>query len=203
MNKVLAVFVTLFLTVSTVDARFGPPSSGGSGTIGAPNIGYLKWNHEDYTDPSNVGINPTFEMIGSDTIVWDIFVDAGSKSETTRSAKALVDHIHFMENKVESGRVVRSWDKLFVIEAAMHPYIDLHVEYPSVDYSRIKITKTADNACAYEIIKTHATAVSTDFFSGNINKNYSSYADSIMAMPVCYDYLDEMQTYIDRYWNVN
>jgi hypothetical protein len=201
MNKVLAVFVTLFLAVSTVDARWGQ-GFGGMWQQDKPNIGYLKWNSDDYTDPENVGINPTFKIVDN-TVTWDIYVNAGSRSETKRSATALVEHINFMKNKVESGRVVRSWDKLFVIEASMHPYIDLQVEYPSVDYSRIKITKTADNACALEIIKTHANAVSTDFFSGNINKNYSAYADSIMAMDVCYDYLDQMNSYIDKYWNIN
>ncbi len=71
---------------------------------------------------------------------------------------ALAEHIKQMKCIIESGGNPRAHDPLFVLEAAIsRKYINTEIirESPTT----LRVIKTGDNDCAYEVIRLHARVV--------------------------------------------
>ena len=173
-------------TESTETSEVEAESSGGA------NIKYLRENHDHYSHYSDTSSYPVELHINGDQVYWDI------QANTEQDATILAGHIEFMGNALEEGNIPRAWDKLFVLEAFLHEQIHTEVEQED---TRVTIYKTGDNACAYELVKVHASAVSNEFFAtGDISADHSSTADDILAMDICADQRDEAEAFIAEHW---
>ena len=173
-------------TENTEVSQLDSESSGGA------NIKYLRENHDHYSHYSDTSSYPGELHINGDQVYWDI------QANTEQDATILAGHIEFMGNALEEGNIPRAWDKLFVLEAFLHEQIHTEVEQED---TRVTIYKTGDNACAYELVKVHASAVSNEFFAtGNISADHSSAADDILAMDICADQRDEAEAFIAEHW---
>ncbi len=137
-----------------------------------PNIIYLKSHSKQY--------DASYKDMGNNTIRWTI-------KANKKLLKRLVSHIYFMENKIASGTSPRINDKFFNIENVMGKYVHYRIGY---DNGNLIIDKSADNVCAFEIIKAHAKIVHDDFFNGVLNKNYSNVATKIINSPECKPFKD-------------
>lgn len=157
-----------------------------SGIVGArgSEIGWLAKNHDKFT--------ADFVENGYRTLEWDIYAPYAA-------IERLESHLRFMKSRLERGRVVRSWDKFFVLDAAVFHYYDMEITRTGEE--ALKIEKWATNDCAYQVIRTHAYVVKTEFFElGDLSNDHSAIADVIIASPECDDYRDEIEYFIDQYW---
>lgn len=182
------ISVTLFVSgcgggsTSANSAPAGDPQSGNASSAAkAPTesyIAYLAANYASYTD-SGTSNSPfaTFDDANM-SVHWAI------SAQTTEQANNLKSHVLYMEEAILNGQTPRSWDKLFLMDA----YMDLAHAYTttiSVNGTEVIIDKVANNACAYELIKTHAQGVGGWFFHGDIRVSFSNLADQIIALPSC------------------
>lgn len=171
MKKLLIAFVFLFLTTSAF-AR------------GGAQIGYLVQNSNKY--------EASFQEINGNQIYWTI------NSDSYRAIRTVIQHVAFMKDRLERGAHPRSWDKFFVIDAAMHKYVNTSYIY---NRSQAIVVKEASNACAYTIIKTHAEVLRDEFFKGNIREDHSEIADRIIDSPECVEYKPYLVEEVSKYWN--
>lgn len=182
-------------SASSAQAASGQPASqaAAAGGLSAPSyVPYLRTYHDHYSDYGNSASYPLNSSINGDQVYWDIQAD----SET--DASSLAAHIQFMADALDQGQIPRSWDKLFVLEAFLHEQISTTV---TVDGTRVSIYKTAANACAYQLMTTHAAAVSAEFFAtGDISADHSAAADAILAMDACADQREAAEAFIALNW---
>jgi hypothetical protein len=147
-------------------------------------IGYLKRQHAVFT--------ADFIENGARSIEWQVHAPA-------RAIDRLVNHLAFMKSRLERGRVVRAWDKFFVLDAALFPYYDM--DLTRAGRQNLVIHKWADNDCAYEVVRTHAHVVRSEFFAhGDLSNDHSAIADAIIALPACDTYRDELNAFIAQHW---
>lgn len=103
-----------------------------------------------------------------------------------------------MGNALDSGNIPRNWDKLFVLEAAMHDWIHTEV---SQDGQLVRIHKRADNDCAVALMRIHAQAVSEEFFaSGDVSTDHSAAADSLLASAACAPWQATLTAEVEANW---
>ena len=175
-NSLLITVSSLLLSACNEDNlnQFQNKAQNGS------NIPYLKDNHASYRDTNNIAFEPYAIELNGDQLYWDIY------AETEEQASTLKDHIEFMGDKLDQGAYPRSWDKLFILEAEMHAMI--HTEI-TLNGQQVTINKTADNPCALLVMKTHAEAVSQEFFkNGDTSVDHASIADDIINSIECSEY---------------
>jgi hypothetical protein len=141
--------------------------------IEKPNITYLKTHKDD--------IVGEYKDIGNNTIRWTF---KANKNNLMR----LLSHIKYMKNKIDSGHSPRKMDLLFNIENIMGKYVHYQINFEN---GNLIIDKSADNDCAFEIVKTHAKIVKEDFMTlGDLTKNYSDKAKEIINSPACKEFKD-------------
>lgn len=199
-----SILISTFLAVSATApveagrAQGGPAwADGNAGTQSADStrgslINYMRREHHAYRHYSDVRNAPSSERINGYEIYWDIEADDATH------ARRLKTHIEFMGAALEMGSYPRKWDKFFVIDAAMHKYVHTDVQ---VTGTRVQITKRADNACSYAIIKAHADVVSKEFFArGDTSVDHSPVADMILASSACDDYRDYLEARVSAHW---
>lgn len=184
LSLVTAVFsATLLLTgcgggSSTAAA---PGSAAAAPAAKAPTesyISYLAANYASYTT-AGTSNSPVASFDDANMSVrWAI------ATQTTEQANNLKSHVIYMEQAILNGQNPRAWDKLFLMDA----YMDQAHTYTTtitVNGTEVIIDKVAQNACAYELIKTHAQGVGGWFFHGDIQVSFSNLADQIIALPAC------------------
>jgi hypothetical protein len=136
--------------------------------IDRPNITYLKTHSAEY--------DATYKDMGNRTIRWIVKADK-------KLLLRLVSHIRYMKEKINSGVSPRKTDLLFNIENIMGKYVHYKIGFEN---GMLIIDKSADNDCAFEIMKVHAKAVKEDFIdNADLTKNYSELAKQIIASPAC------------------
>ncbi|OQX15641.1 MAG: hypothetical protein BWK73_06385 [Thiothrix lacustris] len=166
-------------------------ATGGNGG-GAPTesyIDYLASNHAAYTN-TGTAENPSarFED-ASHSLSWLI------ATQTAEQAENLQKHIVFMGTTMANGGNPREWDKLFLADA----YMKIEHRYEtrvSVSGYNVLIEKVATDACAYQLLKAHATGVSGKFFEGNIKVDFSPLAETVIASEACAIDRSAIETYI-------
>lgn len=174
------------------DTEVEQESAGGTADSGSY-ITYLRSNHDHYSDYATTNPYPVQLTINGDQVYWDI------QATSEADADILSTHIGFMGDALENGQIPRDWDKLFVLEAFLHEQIHTEV---TVDGTRVTIYKTADNDCAYSLVKTHAAAVSNEFFAtGDISTDHSGAADEILAQDACSSQRDAAYLFIEENWS--
>ncbi|HES77218.1 MAG TPA: hypothetical protein ENO09_09475 [bacterium] len=180
-------------TAPTENQGSGQGGGQGDSQGGAPKdesyITYLTNNHAAYSE-AGTHRNPAAQFDDANlTLRW--VIDA----QTSEQAGNLKKHIEFMVNALEQGQHPRPWDKLFLMDAYLkqqHRYKTL----VSLVNNQVVIDKTANDACTYLMLKTHAQGVSGKFFEGDIKVSFSNYADQVIASPSCVNDRDAIQTYI-------
>jgi hypothetical protein len=128
--------------------------------------------------------------------------DANAKSidwivtaSSEEGAEKLSEHIRYMIAELKAGNNPRAFDTLFLMEAYMK-FNGFYTTEVEKDGLNVIISKNASTDCAYKVISAHSDAVSGDFFGkGDINNNYSSIADAILASTAC----DTERTAIEAY----
>lgn len=101
-----------------------------------------------------------------------------------------------MDGQLQAGENPRAFDKLFLMEAYMkfNKYYMTSVEKSGTN---VVVSKNANTTCAYEVISAHSDAVSGDFFGkGDLNNDYSSIAEGILASSACDDVRTSVESYI-------
>lgn len=147
----------------------------------APTESYISYLAANYASYTKAGTSNSPAATFDDTnmsVRWAI------ATQTTEQADNLKSHIIYMEQAILSGQNPRAWDKLFLMDA----YMDQSHTYTTtinVNGTEVIIDKVANNACAYELIKTHAQGVGGWFFHGDIQVSFSNLADQIIALPAC------------------
>jgi hypothetical protein len=152
-------------------------------------ISYLATNYAAYTETGTCNAPKASFDDTNMSVRWAI------TTQTTEQANNLKSHIEFMEQAILSGQNPRAWDKLFLMDA----YMDQAHTYTTtvaVNGNTVEIDKIANNACAYELIKTHAQGVGGWFFHGDIKVSFSNLADQIIALPACDAERDGLNAYI-------
>ncbi len=116
-------------------------------------INYLFNNH-------NVFHFRYYEYPQNRTIVWII---TGPKE----AIDYLEEHIHQMECIIKNGGNPRPFDPIFQVDAKItREYV--HTKVIRVNDNTLKVVKTADNDCAFEVIKLHAQIVKGFFETGRL-----------------------------------
>jgi len=154
------------------------------------NIPYLRDNHANYSEHGSTQTPAPTKDANAKSINWTI------SASTEEGAEKLAVHIDYMTEQLQAGENPRAWDKLFLMEAYMkvNGYYTTEVERSGIN---VVISKNANTACAYEVISAHSDAVSGDFFAqGDINNDYSSTAESILASSACDAERDSITSYI-------
>lgn len=147
----------------------------------APTESYISYLAANYASYTTAGTSDSPVATFDDTnmsVRWAI------ATQTTEQADNLKSHILYMEQAILNGQNPRAWDKLFLMDA----YMDQGHTYTTtvtVNGTEVVIDKVANNACAYELIKTHAQGVGGWFFHGDIKVSFSNLADQIIALPAC------------------
>ena len=116
------------------------------------------------------------------TIVWII------RGPNKEALETLVTHIEQMECVIEHGGNPRPFDPLFKVDAEISSkYVHTKIEW--INDTAIKVIKTADNDCAWLVIKLHAEVVKGFFTTGRIEaqKIHEVPPD---ALEVCKPYLE-------------
>lgn len=90
-------------------------------------------------------------------IEWVITADSEDLAEI------LYYHVLQMECILERGGTPRAWDPVFVLESKLKPYIETEVV---LDGNTVRVVKTAENECAWEVIRLHADVVKSFFENG-------------------------------------
>ncbi len=154
-------------------------------------IAYLRDNHDQYTESGLFGTPPSAQ-IGARALTWHI------DAQTEAQADNLKNHIEAMGARIDAGLSPRPWDKFFIIEAALGGYIHTAV---NVNSTRVLITKTADNDCAFEVMAKHAEIVSGEFFAtGKLNTDHSSIADELIASEACAEFKTDLDNAVALRW---
>lgn len=147
-------------------------------TSGGSYINYLSTHYDDYSRTGTTE-NPVAESDDANmSLRWTI------SGQTAEEAENLRKHIDFMVHALESGQNPRSWDKLFLMDAYMKQQ---HYYHTTVSLSGLDVVidKVATEACAYQMLKTHAAGVSGKFFEGDIKVSFTPLAEQLIASPVC------------------
>jgi hypothetical protein len=153
----------------------GNSDSGTQSEGSESNIPYLKQNHANYAEHGSQATPAPTKDASAKSIDWTI------SASTKEGAEKLSEHINYMIGQLKEGKNPRAFDKLFLMEAYMkvNHYYTTSVERTG---TLVVISKNATTACAYEVISAHSDAVSGDFFGkGDINNDYSSIAEAILA----------------------
>ena len=154
------------------------------------NIPYLRAHHSEYGKEDGTKPPVPIKDPARGSIDWIIV------AENEQNAEKLAQHIRFMIDRLESGANPRAFDKLFLMEAYMK-YNRFYTTTVERSGNRIVVSKNAQTACAYDVIAAHSDAVIADFFGqGNITKDYSSVAESILASSDCDAERDAVGAYI-------
>lgn len=167
-------------------------ATGGNGDGGAPTesyIDYLASHHAAYTN-TGTAENPSARFEDTSySLSWLI------ATQTAEQAENLQKHIEFMGTSMANGGNPREWDKLFLADAYMkteHRY-ETRV---SVSGYNVLVEKVATDACAYQLLKAHATGISGKFFEGNIKVDFSPLAEAVIASEACAIDRSAIETYI-------
>jgi len=140
---------------------------------GRANITFMKINSSDY--------DTSYKELGNKTIRWIV-------KTKPKYLIRLISHVYYMRHKMNAGYTPRKNDLLFVAEDRMAKYIHYKFDFDKITDGILIIDKSADNDCAYAIIKKHADIIQNDFFKGDLSKNYSDVAKEIIASPACKDF---------------
>ena len=135
--------------------------------VDRPNITYLKTHATEY--------DATYTDMGNRTIRWVIKAD---KKHLLR----LLSHINYMIKKTLAGTTPQRQYLIFQLESVLGKYIHYRMD---IENGALIIDKTADNDCAFALMKAHAYVLKNDFFKGNLSKDYSSAAKQIINSPAC------------------
>ena len=109
------------------------------------------------------------------------------EAEDEELAETLYYHVLQMECILERGGTPRAWDPVFKLESKLKPYIETEVE---LDGNVVKVVKTAENECAWEVIRLHAEVVKGFFERGwEEAREVHPIPDDVKEK--CSDYLDE------------
>jgi len=179
-----------FMVVFVACGSTGTGTQGGQGS--GSNIPYLKENHANYKEHGSTQTPaPTIDE-NTKSINWTI------DATTEEGAIKLQEHLAFMEEKLRNDKNPRGWDKLFLLEA----YMKYNIHYTtSVERTgtTVVVSKQAKTACAYEVILAHSDAVHGDFFArGEIEVDYSTRAEEIIASTACSSERSSLETYITQ-----
>ncbi len=138
----------------------------------------IKWLFDHHSDFKFV----LHEYPENKTIIWII---AGPNKE---AIKTLAAHIEQMECVIEHGGNPRPFDPLFKVDAIISSKY-VHTEIKWINSTAIEVKKTADNNCAWQVIKLHAEVVQGFFTTGRIEaqKTHEIPQD---ALNVCKPYLE-------------
>ena len=164
----------------------GMNGGGGSGS----NIPYLKENHTNYKEHGSTQTPAPVTDAAKKSITWTI------DATTEEGAIKLQEHLAFMEEKLRNDKNPRGWDKLFLLEAYMkyNKHYTTSVERTG---TTVVVSKNANTACAYKVILAHSDAVHGDFFArGEIEVDYSTRAEEIIASEACRSERSDLETYI-------
>lgn len=162
----------------------------GNGDSSQSNIPYLRENHANYSEHGSTQTPAPTKDANAKSINWTI---AASSEE---GAEKLAAHIKYMDGQLQAGENPRAFDKLFLMEAYMkfNKYYMTSVEKSGTN---VVVSKNANTTCAYEVISAHSDAVSGDFFGkGDLNNDYSSIAEGILASSACDDVRTSVESYI-------
>lgn len=117
------------------------------------------------------------------TIIWIITAPSKQYLET------LVSHIMQMECVVKNGGNPRPFDPVFQVDSVISAKY-VHTEIKWINDTAIKVIKTADNECAFEVIKLHADIVKGFFDTGRIEaKKIHEVPEDVQE--ICKPYLEE------------
>ena len=178
-----AVLTTTLMATGCGGGSTAPSASSGTATAAtkAPTESYINYLATNYASYTTAGTSnspaATFDDANM-SVRWAI------ATQTAEQADNLKSHIIYMEQAILNGQNPRAWDKLFLMDA----YMDQAHTYTTtitVNGTEVVIDKVANNACAYELIKTHAQGVGGWFFHGDIKVSFSNLADQIIALPAC------------------
>lgn len=147
----------------------------GNGNSIGQNIKWLFDHHSEFSFMLH-------EYPENKTIVWII------RGPNKEALETLVTHIEQMECVIEHGGNPRPFDPLFKVDAEISSkYVHTKIEW--INDTAIKVIKTADNDCAWLVIKLHAEVVKGFFTTGRIEaqKIHEVPPD---ALEVCKPYLE-------------
>ena len=201
-NMALTLGISL-ITASILVGCGGGSSTGGNGNgaggmgnggtdaaADGSNIPYLRDNHANYTEHGSTQTPAPVKDANAKSINWTI------AATTEEGAVKLQEHLAFMEEQLKTDQNPRPWDKLFLMEAYMkfNGYYTTSVEKSGTN---IVVSKSANSACAYEVISAHSDAVSGDFFGkGDIMIDNSTTAERILASASCDAERSVVESYI-------
>jgi len=154
------------------------------------NIPYLRENHANYSEYGSTKTPAPTKDANKKSIDWII------SATSEEGAEKLAGHVQYMVGQLQAGENPRAFDKLFLMEAYMkvNNYYTTSVER---DGTTIIISKQATTTCAYDVISAHSDAVSGDFFGkGDLNNDYSSIAEGILASASCSGERGSVESYI-------
>jgi hypothetical protein len=166
-----------------------PDNGGGDNEGEGSNIPYLRDNHANYSEHGSTQTPAPTKDANAKSINWTI------AATTEEGASMLAGHITFMDAKLKEGENPRAFDKLFLMEAYMkfNGYYTTVVEQSATN---VVVSKVANTTCGYDVISAHSDAVSGDFFGlGDLNNDYSSIAEGILASSSC----DAVRTSVESY----
>ncbi len=117
------------------------------------------------------------------TLVWIITGPSKEYLET------LAKHIEQMECIIERGGTPRPNDPLFVVDSKITgEYVNTTIEW--VNETAIRITKIAENQCAYRVIELHAEVVKGFFDTGRVEAAKTHEVPEDVA-EICKPYLEQ------------
>ena len=189
-KNVMALGYAVTLCSALVLSGCGGGSSGNGG--GAPTESYIDYLASHHAAYSNTGTldNPSARFDdASNSLSWLI------TAQTAEQAENLQKHIEFMGSAMANGGNPREWDKLFLADA----YMTTENRYEtrvSVSGYNVLVEKLATDACAYQLLKAHATGISGKFFEGNIKVDFSSQAEVVIASDACSADRSAIEAYI-------
>jgi hypothetical protein len=176
---------------SDAPADNSPPAST-TPTSSESYINYLSTHYDGYVRTGTTE-NPVADYDDKNmSLRWTI------SGQTTEEAENLKKHIEFMVHALESGQNPRPWDKLFLMDAYMDQQHAYHTTV-SLAGRDVVIDKVATEACAYQMLKTHAVGVSGKFFEGDIKVSFTPLAEQLIASPVCDADRAGIEAYIDQH----
>ncbi len=180
--------MVVFVACGSTGTGKGMQGGQGSGS----NIPYLKENHANYKEHGSTQTPaPTIDE-NTKSINWTI------EATTEEGAIKLKEHLAFMEDKLRNDKNPRAWDKLFLLEAYMK-YNNHYTTSVEQTDTTVVVSKTAQTACAYEVILAHSDAVHGDFFArGEIEVDYSDKAEAIIASNDCRSERSALEQYIQE-----
>jgi hypothetical protein len=193
-NRKLIQTIGFSLAASVVLIGCGGGSSNTDDTESSSesNIPYLKENHANYSEHGSTNTPAPTKDASKKSIDWTI------AATTEEGAEKLAGHIGYMDNQLKEGENPRAFDKLFLMEAYMkfNGFYTTSVERSG---TTVVVSKVANTTCAYDVISAHSDAVSGDFFGlGDLNNDYSSIAEGILASNSCTNEQSSISIYISE-----